>query len=218
MRLTLADDYRTPLTCESQSYELTGLVGQAGQIRFSLDHIRAATGAASEIPYEATATHAVLQKRLIEHEKIFYRRNDLSAAMAPGHIESLALPFETYRLAFTPGLVSHVYGARVTDSMLANDGGYVHSDGDSNWWIPSGRQFYSPRSEDSAIEELAHARSHFFLPHRNHDPFHSAQFNTETVTTYDRYSLMLEQSRDALGNTFTVGRARHSRTHNRHGS
>ena len=50
--------------------------------------------------------------------------------------------------------------------MGAHRGGYV-VDGDANWWIPSGRTFLSPGSEDTSAQELAHARQHFFLPHRN---------------------------------------------------
>ena len=61
------------------------------------------------------------------------------------------------------------------------------------------------RAADTAAEELAHARAHFFLPHRLRDPFHTAQVPTESVTTDDRYALILEKSRDALGNTVTVG-------------
>ena len=61
--------------------------------------------------------------------------------------------------------------------------------------------FYSPGSDDTAAQELAHARTHFFLPHRYRDPFHTEQFDTETVVTYDDYKLLVLETRDALGNT-----------------
>src|SRR5437016_6446418 len=38
---------------------------------------------------------------------------------------SLALPFESYKQAFTPGLVSQVFGSRVDDPLLPGEGGYV---------------------------------------------------------------------------------------------
>ena len=41
--------------------------------------------------------------------------------------------------------------------MLTGEGGYVHSQGDLQWWIPSGQVFHSP--------------DHFFLPLRSRDPF-----------------------------------------------
>lgn len=31
----------------------------------------------------------------------------------------------------------------MTDTMLADEGKYVHSEGDTNWWVPSGRVFFS---------------------------------------------------------------------------
>ena len=88
-----------------------------------------------------------------------------------------------------PGLVNEVYGGRVTDAMLETEGRYVHSEGDANWWIPSGRIFYSPGSEDTSAQELAYASQHFFLPHRYRDPFHTndgqhgelRQFTTPTI-------------------------------------
>jgi hypothetical protein len=49
-------------------------------------------------------------------------------------------------------------------------GGYVDLDGDTNWWIPSGRIFFSPGSADTSAQELAYARQHFFLPHRYRAP------------------------------------------------
>ena len=75
--------------------------------------------------------------------------------------------------------------AAALDDVLTGEGKYVHSGGDANWWIPAGRMFYSPGGDDTAAQELAHARTHFFLPHRYRDPFHTEQFNTETVVTFD---------------------------------
>ena len=76
-------------------------------------------------------------------------------------VESLALPFQNYELAFTPAMVTAAYGGRVNDAMLI-EAGYVHSEGDANWWVPSGRAFYSPGTGDTPAQELAYARQHFF--------------------------------------------------------
>ena len=45
-----------------------------------------------------------------------------------------------------------------------------------------------------------YARQHFFLPRRFRDPF-----GNTTAVTYDRYDLLVSQTRDALGNLVTVG-------------
>ncbi|NYT10461.1 MAG: hypothetical protein GKC09_11120, partial [Methanosarcinales archaeon] len=150
--------------------------------------------------------------RLIEHVRTLYRPDDLGVskndplALLPlGTVESLALPGESYKLAFTPGLVNEVAGGRVTDAMLESEGRYVHSEGDSNWWIPSGRIFHSPGSEDTSAQELDYARRHFFLPHRYRDPFHTSALSTETFVRYDDYDLLVKETTDALKNRVTVG-------------
>ena len=158
----------------------------------------------SEINYEENPGGGI-QRRLIEHARTLYRRNDLDGPLQLGNLQSLALPFESYKLAFTPGSLDAVYAGRVTDDMLATEGRYVHSEGDANWWIPSGWMFYSPDTADTPTQELAHAQTHFFLPHRYRDPFHTDTFSTETLISYDAYDLLVQETRDALGNRVTIG-------------
>jgi len=80
--------------------------------------------------------------------------------------------------------------------MLAAEGGYVHSEGDDHWWIPSGRVFFSPNMDDAPAQELDAAREHFFLPRRFRDPFGGV-----TTAHYDARDLLLAETRDALSNT-----------------
>src|SRR5262249_30107750 len=164
------------------------------------DKVEAAGDGQHDLPYEdingtgATANHPY--RRLIEHVRLLYRRDDLTAPLPLGQLQSLALPFESYKLAFTPGLLQQVYGNRVTAAMLSNEGGYVHSEGDGNWWIPSGRIFLSANPNDAPVAELSTARQHFFLPIRFADPFGNA-----STVSYDAPDLLLTETRDALGNT-----------------
>lgn len=199
-----ADDYRTPLPCEARTFELTGLTLPTGQRRFTLAEMLTAGTGAVPLAYEQNPTAGVRQKRLIEHVRTLYRRDDLAGALLPGELQTLALPFESYKLAFTPGLLAQVYGGRVSNTMLETEGRYVHSEGDANGWIPSGQVFFSPGSADTSTAELAHAREHFFLPHRFRDPFHTTAFSTETVVRYDAYDLLIVETRDALDNVVTV--------------
>lgn len=199
------DDYRTPQPCETRTYEVTGPALPVGRRRFTLDDMQNAGSGATPIDYEQAATPGVLQKRIIEQARTLYRRDDLAGALPLGALQSLALPFEGYKLAFTPGLVSGVYGGRVSDAVLESEGRYVHNEGDANWWVPSGRLFYSAGGADTPAQELAEARAHFFLPRRAHDPFHTGAVSTETVVSYDAYDLLAVEIRDALGNRVTVG-------------
>ncbi|MEV6409492.1 SpvB/TcaC N-terminal domain-containing protein [Streptomyces bobili] len=198
-------DHRTPMPCQTRTYELTGLSLHPGRPRFTFDEIRDAVATAAPLGYEAVPIAGMQQKRLIEHIRTYYRRDDLTGPMPLAELQSLGLPFQSYKLAFTPGLVTRVYGDRVTDTMLETDGRYVHTEGDVNWWAPLGRVFYSPGRADTPAQELAHARQHFFLPHRHRDPFHTETVSTEGVVTYDAYDLLLQETRDALDNRVTVG-------------
>ncbi len=132
------------------------------------------------------------QLRLIEHVRTIYRSDDLSAGLPLGEVESLALPYETYKLALTPALVEAVYGDRVDNEILTS-AGYVYQEG--QWWIPSGRIRFAPESDPPPQAELNEARAHFFLPRRFVDPFGNA-----STITYDRYDLLLAETRDALDN------------------
>ena len=58
----------------------------------------------------------------------------------------------------------------------------------------------SPGDGDTADQELAHAREHFFLPHRYRD-----RFGQPTTVAYDSYDLLLAETRDPLGSLVTVG-------------
>jgi RHS repeat-associated protein len=207
------NDYRSPLPSEIRTYELTGFEPENHATRFSFDEWTrnhfALLKSAIEIPYEHTANNISKQKRLIEQVRILYRKNDFTALLPLGEVESLSLPGETYKLAFTPGLLEQVYQRPQEGQPLENllpgpatvlrEGGYVDLDNEGHWWIPSGQMFYSPSIDDSPAQELAYAQQHFFLPHRYLDPF----ANT-TQVEYDQYQLLAVETRDALGNITTA--------------
>ncbi|MGP4024350.1 SpvB/TcaC N-terminal domain-containing protein [Actinomadura sp. 3N407] len=194
-----ADDHRTPTPCEARTYELTGFEPPADRERYTSTEMLDAGAVATAIAFEESPSPGTLQERLIEQVRTIYRRDDLTGDLPLGTVQPRALPAANYQLAFTPGLVTAVYGDRVGDAMLETDGGYVHSGGDANWWIPSGRVFYSPAGADTAAQELDHARRHFFLPHRFRDPFHA-----DTSVTYDTHDLLPQETRGALGNRTTA--------------
>lgn len=207
------DDYRSPHPCESRSYELTGVAKRDKRLGFQ--QVLDDTAAATPLNYEMEPTAGQKQKRLIEHVRTLYRKDDLSGLLSLHKIEPLALSGESYKLAFTPGLLDQVFkrprqaqpdesllpaAARATilGSKAGNQGGYVDLDGDGHWWIPSGRSFCHP-DDVAAPVELAEARGHFFLPRRHRDPF-----GQSAVVDFDPHDLLMVETRDALGNRVTV--------------
>jgi RHS repeat-associated protein len=212
-----ADHYRTPLPAETQTYELTGFEPENSASRFSYEEWTrgglALLTAAAEIPYHQTADHVAKQKRLIEHIRTRYRKDDLSALSPLGTVEPMALPGEGYTLALTPDLLAHVFRrtrtgqpdeellpapATLLEGKGADQGGYFAMDG--HWWIPSSRTFFDPGTDSAdpaltAAQERSTARQHFYLPRKIVDPFGHA-----TLADYDPYDLLLARTSDALGN------------------
>jgi RHS repeat-associated protein len=210
------DAHHTPLPAETRTYELTGFTPENNAARFSFDEWTrngfALPTSAAEIPYEQTANNTAKQKRLIEHVRTLYRKNDLTALSPLRAVESLALPGESYKLALTPSLIASVFKrkrsgqpdedllpnppAPLLEGKGADQGGYVAIDG--NWWIPAGRVFYSDNPSHTAALELATAQAHFFLPRRYRDPF-----GNEAIVDYDGYDLLITKTTDPLLNAVT---------------
>lgn len=117
------DAYRTPLLCDARTYELLNvtyqpshsvLPGITNLFRFEeiASQIHSAADGQHDLHYEdvshAGMTTSDPYRRLIEHVRTLYRRNNLTGLLPLGELESLALPGEGYKLAFTPGLVTKV--------------------------------------------------------------------------------------------------------------
>jgi hypothetical protein len=159
-------------------------------------------------------------RRLIEQVRTLYRKDDLTALSPLGEVEPLALPGESYKLAFTPALLTQVFKRRrdgqpdedllpdpasVLEGAGADQGGYVNMEG--SWWIPSGRIFYSPDTNDDAISEREFARQHFFLPHRFRDPFGQPTYvlyDSNDADPRKSHNLLVVKTQDVLGNTVTA--------------
>ena len=183
--------YRIGIPIETRVYELTGLA--LSSERYTLDDLRTGVAVATEIPYEASASPEVVQRRLIEGVRALYYNNDLTAPLPLGEIESLALPYESYRLAFSPGLLEQVYGEKISANafmdVLRDEGEYRELDGDGYWWIPSGQQIFDP--------------AQFYMATEFRDPFWFANRATYR-TRYDTYSLLALETLDPLENKIQV--------------
>jgi hypothetical protein len=168
--------YRIGVSVSASTSELTGLPQPSGLV--PLDAMRVLLADAAEIPFEATPSGA-LERRTIARARSVYYRDDGSGPLRLGHVESLALPYETLMQAFTPGLVARVYGDAVDDEVLASEARYVRED--DAWWAPSGRLVFSPDT--------------FYQPVAAVDPF-----GERYHVRYDRIALLAVETEDPLGN------------------
>ena len=209
-----AGAWRPPLAAEARTYEILKAAPSPLDRLFDIETLRLALQQASDgshdLPYEDVAAAGGVEdhpyRRLIEHTRTLYRRDDLSGPLPTGALEAHALPFESYKKALTAGLAQAVYVASgklspaALDAALSVEGGYVQFAGDTGWWIPSGRTFFHSEPEATPVQELAFARQHFFLPCRFRDPFQN-----ESQLRYDAYDLLRLETQDAVHNKVTAG-------------
>ena len=109
-----------------------------------------------------------------------------------GQADTLALVDATYRLSYTPGLISGIYGTKISPADLASQGGFADLDGDGSLWAPSLRPFYSP---DPASPDPAYAQQHFYLACGATDPWGNV-----ARVGYDGHNLLVTQTTDAADN------------------
>jgi RHS repeat-associated protein len=186
--------YRVGIPVETQIFDLTGIAPAGGELFQIADFYRlendSAVGycTAPILNYEASPNETTPQRRRVEWVKTFYRPDaeagNLDATRLPlGEVESLALPCESLKLAFTEGLLGEIYGNRLDaserDTLLRDQGKYMEDEG--HWWIPSGKQKF-----DAQL---------FYLPTASQDPFAN-----ESNLKYDPYGLTVVAAQDALKN------------------
>ncbi|EPC01623.1 hypothetical protein L861_16525 [Litchfieldella anticariensis FP35 = DSM 16096] len=187
------DIHRLPLPSEERTYELRG-VSASGDYYAPGDFAGAAQ--ATDVPYSHKHNDPLpgaAEKRLIEHLRTTYYRDDLSGPLPLHQSGARALPFETFQLAYTPDLLSDIFGSKVNAATMAA-GSYVHSEGDDNWWVRSGRTEFLQGGETTAA-----AAARFFTPVAYRDPLGAV-----TTVSYLAAFTFLEATEDALGNRVTV--------------
>ena len=209
-----ADAWRTPLPTEQQLFELlkvkpeAELPGITNLFRFRelADTVAAAGDGCHELPFEdwqgISAIEDAPYRRPLKQTRSIYRGNDLRHLLPLGRLEALALPGQNYTLAFTRDLLTEVYRRREPPEDLLPDragvlreAGYVDLDEDGNWWMPSGRVFYSREEVDSAAHELSEALPHFFVVRRYRNAFGNV-----THVDHDRHDLSPTETTDPVGN------------------
>lgn len=209
------DAHRNPELCGTGDYHITGLSRADTSRTFRLSDFTADDSnifaEAKEVNFEDIPTPAVLVKRLVGSSFKLFRSDDLQHTLSKGELQSLALPGESFRLAFTTGLVDKIYQRSDRNGKpapldldiqrwLRDDGGYVLVDG--KWWIPSGTLGFSSASSPSPslprTELVEEARDHFFTFKSFRDKF------GERYVQYDSHDLLPVQAIDAVGNTTTA--------------
>jgi RHS repeat-associated protein len=198
------DHYRLRMSSEVKTYELKGV--NKTDFYYNISDFINILNTATEVAYHQIDSEPIpgnSQKRLTEHIKTLYRKNNLKDVLALHKLESLGLPYENYQLAYTPELLSDIYSLKANPATLTsfmNLGKFTHSldamgNLDSNWWVRSGTSEYIENSETANA-----AQNRFYAPLAYIDPYGAKS----TVKYYQDYYLFVKEVTDALGNKNTV--------------
>ena len=195
------DVYRLRLSAETKTYELKGV--SKSNAFYSLDDftdilLDANSDTALYHELDKPLNGSTPQKRLIEHIRSTYYSNDLQTGLPPNQLESLAIPYDSYQLAYTKELLHDIYSAKKSDSELVDlmkEGKFFPTDNDTCWWIPSGRTNFIDPGIPWA-DSLAKAQARFYSPVSYTDPYGAVtrvKFNGPDC-------LFIKETTDALGN------------------
>jgi RHS repeat-associated protein len=181
--------YQLRLPAESKGFEavVTHADVEAGAL-WTVGQLKTAIGSATVIDFSDIAVMG--QKRLLSHSINIYLDNDALTPLLAGQLESLALPYQSHQLAFTPSIISQCYGGSIIGGggTLSFEGGYKDVHGDGKYWLPSGRAVYtSPETK-------------FYIPETFIDPWGSET----SVAFWGDYYLLPQSTTDAAGNISIV--------------
>jgi RHS repeat-associated protein len=238
-------DYHIPLACETRTFELTGIQPGSHAARFSFEdwgqNNYGMFMAAAEIPYEQIADQLHPQKRLIEHIRNLYRPDDLGSAqndpnalLSLGVLETRGMAGESFKLAFTPGLLAQVYRrngqALIPDPAVTlggpgpDQGGYAKSqdlrarnifpvnNADPLWtlsdendhWWIPAGRIFLSPDDNATAQQEMAYAANHFFTPHRY----RSTFEQTTFITYDDYDLLLLETSDSIGNRITVGERR----------
>ncbi|MFL5739893.1 MAG: SpvB/TcaC N-terminal domain-containing protein [Flavisolibacter sp.] len=203
-----ASTYRLRVNYEATSFELkgvkkTGFYYSPGDFTDILTDANTDTALYYERDKPLVGSRP--QKRLVEDIRSFFYRDDFSGSLSLGRLDPGGIPFETYQLAYTPELLANIYGpinqpgSKVTNALMI-EGKFVHCKNeldviDTNWWVPSGTTQYI-----EGIETVTDVSNRFYVPISYTEPFGGKTI----LHYYSTYFFMIEETIDALLNSFSV--------------
>ncbi|MER5710341.1 SpvB/TcaC N-terminal domain-containing protein [Streptomyces sp. NPDC002122] len=225
---------RTPVVCETRTFELTGYTPTGPRGRFLPDDLvepdpeavgRLRHRFAHEVSYEEQPTAGAC-RRPVSQVRTLLRSDDLSRLLPLGLLEPRGLTGESYRLALTSGLLADVFGRPrpdgSTEALLPDPADVLTGNAGDRGGYLAGRTLTAdgrfPATDPDGLWWLPSGRSYFSTDPQ--DPpatelararqhffstrRHRDPFGQDALVDLDGDDLLAVAVRDALGNTTTV--------------
>ena len=220
--------HRLPVPCEVQTYDITGVAPTGGYFerselrRWRFSSRYAATSPARAIgrkQYHEIPQSTAPQMRLVEHTRTLFFEDDdthpdaanryLKVPLPLGTLGKLALPCESYKLAFTRGLLDAIFADGQLDEVTPHGASVFDTlrDPVASGYV-QGTHFGAPGPDDSSEEYWIRSgvagfgdspQQHFYRPEKYTDPFGNV-----TTLEYGKYDLFVASRTDAVGNVVSI--------------
>jgi RHS repeat-associated protein len=175
--------YRLRNSCESKGYEVSGIGITAGIYFLKNSLANQIAAFASVIRYDQEFSSGI-ELRLSSHSRAYFINDAFDDIRPLYELSPHGVIYKTHQLAFTNELVPKYYGTKVNDAMLLA-AGYIHLEGDDDWWTQPGIAVYDVNPE-----------TFFYMPFKVKDVFLN-----ETSASLDSYLLMAETATNSIGDT-----------------
>ena len=188
--------HRLRRAARTSTFEVTGL-SPAGPVFAVDDFLRPGFDvltSSTEVPHHdrSAPPPGQVRRRLLHRQEWLFYAPDLSSPLPLRGLDARALPYESYQLAVTSDLLTHVYDDRWDPALLA-EAGYVERAG--AWWVPSGR-WHHLRDGETPVDAAARRYAHVA---------HTDPLGARTTLTYlDDEALVVSSTTDAAQNVTAV--------------
>jgi RHS repeat-associated protein len=165
---------------ENKVFDISGVeIAQGLYLTFEEVKLQVEEALTRQIPFNEKPQPGELEARMLTWQKSFYWNEAMTAPLGLGEVTARALPHHSQDVAFPPGLITDVFGSKVTDQMLYEQGGYFYEEG--YWWNPGLIGYYYPADC-------------FYLPSKTealYFPWEDQRlFGVRTLIEYDKYCLL----------------------------
>ncbi len=208
-------DYRLRVPCQITSFELTGFPSPAASTLFQPEEIQTLFNTSLSLNYEDDPDLSKKQKRAIETDRHYFKDNIGDLRLPFGEFQSRALPFASYKLAFTINHAKKISDNLISDALLLQ-AAYVKLpdaanafDNPDNYWLNSGRQQFDAANFYEVVRVTDPFGKSTLI---THDPIHHFYITTiedpvknkVSVTGFDFLTLLPFQFTDINNNVSEV--------------
>lgn len=151
------------LLCEQQQFELFGLTPDVNNQYFSYNaaKLQVDTAFTNVVPYGGALDPLKKEARQLTWNQVYFWNEDQSAVLPFGQISANGLTHHLQSAAFTQAFIDAAFTNHLTQTILADDGGYYYDTANGYWWNRGLIQYYYDHTQSG----------YFHMPYKTENSF-----------------------------------------------